>query len=272
MSGTGCAEATGGAAKLALELAARLAASRFLELAGLGVIGTAAQGLAELALGSGDVSLAVERDGEIEVIVGVGGIGGDGFFEVIGGVALVAAAVFGGSDIVEDLGERDALGSGFEGGGSLVEVSEMVFAEAEEEVGFGRGGVVGGNLGEPERGLLVFVRGEVGFGEQENGLRVLGIDGNGGLEIADLVGGAAGKNAADEVLKGIQTDGGRALQKAWRGSEKAGRIWRRTSQASAVWMPIRLFNGPLSTRSGERRRAFISRTWARAVKVWPSKE
>ncbi len=56
------------------------------------------------------------------------------------------------------------------------------------------------------------MRGEVGFSEEENGLRILGIDGNCGLEITNLVGGAAGNNPADEVFKGVQTDGGRALK------------------------------------------------------------
>ncbi len=126
----------------------------------------------------------------------------------------MAAAVLGDSDIVEHFGEGNALGRGFEGGGGLVEVSEMIFAEAEEEIGLAEGGIAGGKLGEPEGGLLIVVRGKVGFGQQQNGLRIVGIDGDGGLEITDLVGGAAGKNAADEVLKGIQADGGRALQKA----------------------------------------------------------
>lgn len=130
-----------------------------LELAGIGVIGTAAESLAELVLSAGNVSLAVESQGKIEVVVGIGGIGFDGFLEELG-VIVTATAALGDSDIVEHLGERDELGGCAECGGGELEVREMVIAESKEEIGFAEGGIAGGNLGKPERGLLVGVGGE----------------------------------------------------------------------------------------------------------------
>ena len=56
------------------------------EFGGLGIVGVELERSLDLARGSGDVALTEESYGEIEVVVGVVGIGGDDLLEEWRGV------------------------------------------------------------------------------------------------------------------------------------------------------------------------------------------
>ena len=59
--------------------------------------------MVDFALGSGEVVVAKEADGEVVVVVGVVGVGGGGALEERGGIVALAAG--GDGLIVDDLGE-----------------------------------------------------------------------------------------------------------------------------------------------------------------------
>ena len=84
------------------------------ELGGFGVGGLELEGLVDLALGSGEVSLAEEGDGEVVVVVGVVGVGCGGALEEGDGVVSLAAG--GDALIVDDFGKRKTAGDEGEGG------------------------------------------------------------------------------------------------------------------------------------------------------------
>ena len=78
-----------------------------------GVVGAELEGLIDLALGSGEVALAEQGDGEVVVVVGVVGVGGGGALKERDGVVALAAG--GDALIVDDLGKRKAAGDEGEG-------------------------------------------------------------------------------------------------------------------------------------------------------------
>ena len=83
------------------------------ELFGFVVGGVEFEGEVDFALGGGQVSAAVEGDGEVVVVVGVVGVGVGGALEERDGVLAQAAGGYG--LVVDDLGEREA--AGYEGEG-----------------------------------------------------------------------------------------------------------------------------------------------------------
>ena len=84
------------------------------EFGGFGVVGVELERGLDLARGAGDVAAAEQGDGEVEVVVGVVGVGGDDLLEERDGVLALAAV--GDALVVDDFGQRQAAGDEGEGG------------------------------------------------------------------------------------------------------------------------------------------------------------
>ncbi len=131
------------------------------ELFGFVVGGVELEGEVDFALGGGEVSAAVEGDGEVVVVVGVVGIGVGGALEERDGVLAKAAGGYG--LVVDDLGEREAAGYEGEGGFGVRVFGGVEAGEAEIEAGFESYAVVGRDAGEGGGGVLVVALDVLGF-------------------------------------------------------------------------------------------------------------
>ena len=114
------------------------------EFGGFGVGGAELEGLVDFALGSGEVASAEQGDGEVVVVVGVVGIGGEARWKRANGVVALAAG--GDGLVVDDFGEGEAAGDEGEGGLGFGVFGGVEAGEAEVEVASRARRSVGGIL------------------------------------------------------------------------------------------------------------------------------
>ena len=174
------------------------------KFAGLIIVGLELEGSVGLLEGSGGVAAAVEGDGEVVVIVLVGRVNGGGLLEESGRIFALA----GESDglVVDDFGQRKAVGYELERCGSGSVVGGVEAGEADVEVGLERLRVGGGYLGERGGGVIEVAGGVLLFAEGEQGVDVAGGEGGGVLEALEGLSGGGGVDAADVVLEGWERD------------------------------------------------------------------
>ena len=150
------------------------------QLVGLGVVGVEVEGGLDFAGGAGDVVAAEQGDGEVEVVVGVVGVGGDDLLEERDGVLALAAE--GDALVVDDFGQGQAAGDEGEGGLGLGVFGDVEAGEAAVEAGFEGDAIGGGNLGERGGGGFILAGGVLLLAEGEQGGGVVGGLGDGGFE------------------------------------------------------------------------------------------
>ena len=190
---------------------------------GFAVVGVQIEALGELGESFSTFAVAMEADGEVEVVVGVGGIGGGGLAEESdgqGGVAVVAAV--GDGLVVHDLRQRqDASdhGEGLFGPGVVAGEDER---EAAVIACFESGRVVLGDFAEGGCCLLVLLAGELELGGGEPGFGEVGIEVGGLFEMAEALGGIALGEAADVLLEGVEAGFGAGGAEGFFGNAEAG--------------------------------------------------
>src|SRR6266851_7965645 len=175
------------------------------QLGGFGVGGLQLEGLANLSLGSGEVSAAEEGDGEVVVVARVVGVGGGGALEQGYGVVTLTAGGYG--LIIDDLGEGEAAGNELEGGLRFGVPGGVEAGEAAVEAGFEGAAVGGGDFGEGGGGVVVVALGELDLAEGEEGGGIVGRVLDGELQALDALLWRDCRSAADVVLEGAEPDG-----------------------------------------------------------------
>ena len=169
------------------------------QFGGLWVVPVQLQGLLHLARGSGDVAAAQQRDGQVEVVVGVVGVDCNHLYEERRGVLALAAG--GDALIVDHLGQRQAGGDEGEGGGGLGVSRDVEARQPAIESGLQRKAIRGRHLGQSSCGSLVLKRRVLLLAQRQQRRCVAGRLGDRGLEaLQPLVGGGRG-GAANVVLE-----------------------------------------------------------------------